>query len=85
MVYSDRPGRRIRRPVRRRPQPDSDVDEQDSKVRYIRLVAAELKVYTPDEVYAEIYYGRNRHDITKALVRRVLGKPRVSSMWPFRR
>jgi hypothetical protein len=84
VVYSDRSGRRIRRPVRRRPQQDSGTDE-DPKVQYIRQVAAEFPRYTPEEVYAEIYHGRNRHDIRKKLVLQVLGKPRTRSMWPFRR
>jgi hypothetical protein len=84
VVYSDRSGRRIRRPVRRRPQQDPANDD-DPKVQYIRRVAAEFPRYTPEEVYAEIYHGRNRHDIPKALVLQVLGQQRTRSMWPFRR
>ncbi len=85
MVYSDNSGRRIRRPVRRRTPPtDSGLD--DAKTRYIRQVAAENPRFTPDEVHAEIYYGRHRHDIPKDMVRRVLARPRAKlSLWPFRR
>ncbi|WP_432198902.1 hypothetical protein [Streptomyces sp. bgisy027] len=85
MVYFDNSGRRIHRRVRRRTPPaDSGID--DAKTRYIRQVAAENPRFTPDEVYAEIYYGRGRHDIPKHMVRRVLGKPRSKlSLWPFGR
>ena len=85
MVYFDKSGRRIRRPVRRRTPPeDSGLD--DAKTRYILQVAADNPRFTPDEVYAEIYYGRGRHDITKAMVRQVLAeRRRIRSLWPFGR
>lgn len=85
MVYSDNSGRRIRRRVKRRTPPaNSGLD--DAKTRYIRQVAAENPRFTPDEVHAEIYYGRGRHDIPKDMVRRVLGKPRPRlPLWPFGR
>ena len=85
MVYFDKSGRRVRRPVRRRtPSADSGLD--DAKTRYILQVAADNSNFTPDEVYAEIYYGRRRHDITKAMVRKALaGRRRTFSMWLFGR
>ncbi|MCX4857504.1 hypothetical protein [Streptomyces canus] len=85
MVYSDNSGRRIHRPVRRR-TPPAYSGPDDAKTRYIRQVAEENPRFTPDEVHAEIYYGRGRHDIPKDLVRAVLGKPRPKlPLWPFRR
>lgn len=85
MVYFDKSGRRIRRPLQRRTPPaDSNLD--DAKTRYILQVAADNPRFTPEEVYAEIHYGRNRHDITKAMVRHVLAKRRRTfSLWPFSR
>ncbi|MEV7192255.1 hypothetical protein AB0N81_10665 [Streptomyces sp. NPDC093510] len=71
MVYFDNSGPRIRRSLRRRsPQDDSELDP--AKTRYILNVAEEYPRFTPEEVYAEIYYGRRRHDIPKEMVRRVL-------------
>jgi hypothetical protein len=85
VVYFDNSGRRIYRPVRRR-APAADTGPGDAKSRYIRQVAAENPRFTPDEVYAEIYYGRGRHDISKHLVREVLDKRRRKlSLWPFGR
>ncbi|MEU8179085.1 hypothetical protein AB0C14_40025 [Microbispora hainanensis] len=85
MVYFDKSGRRIRRPIERRTPPE-DIDLDDAKVRYILEVAAKHPKFTPEEVYAEIRYGRRRNDITKDLVRRVLAKrPRSLSLWPFGR
>ncbi|WBB93346.1 hypothetical protein [Verrucosispora sp. WMMC514] len=85
MVYFDKSGRRINRPLQRRtPQPDPNLDA--AKTRYILKVAAENPRFTADEVYAEIYHGRRRHDITKAMVRYVLAKRRRTfSVWPFNR
>jgi hypothetical protein len=85
VVYPDKSGRRVRRPVRRR-TPPADPGNDDAKTRYILQVAATYPKFTPEEVYAEIYYGRRRHDITKAMVRRVLaGRRRTFSLWPFGR
>lgn len=64
VVYFDNSGRRIRRPVRRRTPPTYNGPD-DAKTRYIRQVADENPRFTPDAVYAEIYYGRRRHDIPK--------------------
>jgi hypothetical protein len=75
VVYFDKPDRRIRRPIRRRTAP-ADPGLDDAKTRYVLEVAAECPRFTPDEVYAEIYYGRHRHDIPKAMVRRILAKRR---------
>ncbi|MFD9949938.1 hypothetical protein ACFWYW_20320 [Nonomuraea sp. NPDC059023] len=85
MVYFDKSGRRIRRPLERRiPRADSNPDE--AKARYIRDVAAQHPKFTPEEVYVEIRYVRRRNDITKDLVRRVLGRRRRTfTLWPFRR
>lgn len=85
MVYSDKPGRRIYRAIQRRtPQADTDLD--DAKTRYILEVAAEHPGFTPEEVHAEIRYGRRRNDITKAMVRHVLAqRRRTFSLWPFGR
>ncbi|MCZ1003021.1 hypothetical protein O1M63_41630 [Streptomyces mirabilis] len=85
MVYSDNSGRRIRRRVKRRRQPaGSNPDE--AKTRYIRQVAEENPRFTPEEVHAEIYYNRGRHDISKNMVRNVLGAPRPKlPLWPFGR
>ncbi len=85
VVYFDNSGRRVRRPVRRRTQP-ADPKNDDAKTRYILEVAAAHPKLTPEEVYAEIYYGRRRHDIAKALVRKVLAeRRRTRSLWPFSR
>ncbi|WP_238005904.1 hypothetical protein KZZ52_41855 [Dactylosporangium sp. AC04546] len=85
MAYFDRSGRRIQRPVRRR-TPPADPELDDAKVQYILEVAKDHPRFTPEEVYAEIYYGKRRHDITKAMVRQVLaGRRRTSSLWPFGR
>ncbi|MET7479004.1 hypothetical protein ABZT17_32225 [Streptomyces sp. NPDC005648] len=85
MVYSDNSGRRIRRRVKRRRQPAGSHPDE-AKARYIRQVAEENPGATPEEVHAEIYYVRGRHDISKDMVRRVLGEPRPRvSWWPFGR
>jgi hypothetical protein len=85
VVYFDKSGRRIRRPVRRRRSP-ADPGLDDAKTRYILQVADDYPRFTPDEVYAEIYYGRGRHDISKAMVRKVLAKRRrTRPLWPFGR
>jgi hypothetical protein len=86
VVYFDKSGRPVRRPVRRG-TPSADPDLDDAKTRYILEVAADCPTkFTPDEVYAQIYYGRGRHDITKAMVRHVLaGRRRTFSLWPFGR
>lgn len=77
MIYPDKPGRRIYRPVRRRtPQKPSSLD--DAKTRYILDVAAKHPRFTPEEVRFVIRYGRRRHDITKAMVRYVLAQPAPS-------
>ncbi|MGD6749572.1 hypothetical protein [Streptomyces sp. BH105] len=71
MAYFDNSGPRIRRPLRRRlPEGGSELDP--AKTQYILNVAEEYPRFTPEEVYAEIYYARNRHDIPKEMVRRVL-------------
>jgi hypothetical protein len=71
MAYPDRPGGRIRRALRRRTSPAvTEVD--DAKTRYIREVAAKHPRFTPEEVHAEIHYGRRRRDVTKAMARHVL-------------
>lgn len=60
-------------PLRRRaPQEPDDLD--DAKVSYIREVAAEYPRFTPEEVYAEIRYGRHRDDITTPMVRYVFAQ-----------
>jgi hypothetical protein len=85
VVYFDKSARRIHRPLQRR-TPPADAGPDDAKTRYILEVAAENPKFTPDEVYAEIYYGRGRHDIPKRMVRKVLAKPRRKlSLWFFRR
>ncbi|MGW7518705.1 hypothetical protein ACWGJ2_24270 [Streptomyces sp. NPDC054796] len=85
VVYFDNSGRRIRRPLRRRIPPAGD-GLDNAKTRYIRQVAAEYPRFTPDEVYAVIYYRRRRHDIPRHMVRKVLGKRRRKlSLWPFGR
>lgn len=72
MVYYDNSGRRIRRRVKRStPTPDSGLD--NAKTRYIRRAAGQHPGFTPDEVHAEIYYGRGQRDITKNMVRVALG------------
>ncbi|MET7352314.1 MULTISPECIES: hypothetical protein [Streptomyces] len=85
MVYSDNPGRRIRRRVRRRRQPaDSNPDE--AKTRYIREVAEANPRFTAEEIHAEIYYNRGRHDISKDMVRKVIDGPRPAQpLWRFGR
>jgi hypothetical protein len=83
VVYFDDSGNRIYRRVRRR-TPPADSGADDAKTRYIRQVAEDNPRSTPDEVYAEIYYVRRRHDIPRAMVRRVLAKRRAKrSLWPF--
>ncbi|MEU5662712.1 hypothetical protein [Streptomyces longwoodensis] len=85
MVYSDNSGRRIRRRVKRRRQPAGGKPDE-AKTRYIRQVAEDNPRFTPEEVHAEIYYNRGRHDISKDMVRRVLGEPRLRlPRWPFGR
>ena len=85
MVYWDKSGRRVRRPVRRR-TPTADPGLDDAKTRYILQVATDHPKFTPEEVYAEIYYGRGRHDITKAMVSKTLaGRRRTSARWRFGR
>jgi hypothetical protein len=85
MVYFDKSGRRIRRPLQRR-TPPADPELDEAKTRYILQVAAAYPKFTPEEVYAEIRYGQGRHDITKTMVRHVLAKRRrTSSRWPFGR
>jgi hypothetical protein len=85
VAYFDKSGRRVRRPVRRR-TPPADPELDDAKTRYILQVAADYPRFTPDEVYAEIYYGRRRHDITKAMVRQTLtGRRRTFAWWRFGR
>ncbi|MEU1305793.1 hypothetical protein [Streptomyces shenzhenensis] len=85
MVYSDNSGRRIRRRVKRRRQPAGSKPDE-AKTRYIRQVAEENPRFTPEEVHAEIYYNRGRHDISKDMVRKVLGEPRLRlPWWPFGR
>ncbi|WP_154814340.1 hypothetical protein [Actinophytocola xinjiangensis] len=82
MVYFDKSGRPIRRKVRRRTLP-VDPEISDAKTRYILEVATAHPRFTPDEVFAEIYYGRRRHDITKAMVRSTLsGRRRTSTRRP---
>jgi hypothetical protein len=91
MVYFDDSGRRIHRHISYNvPSADSVPSPVsgpgDAKARYIRQVAEENPRATSDEVYAEIHYVRNRHDISKDMVRRVLAKPRPKiSRWPFSR
>jgi hypothetical protein len=91
VVYSDNPGRRFHRRVKRRIPPAASRPE-DAKARYIRKVAAQYPKFTADEVHAEIYYGRGRHDISKDMVRKVLAQPRPTPqprprtpLWPFGR
>ncbi|MEU5796998.1 hypothetical protein ABZ800_26230 [Streptomyces sp. NPDC047813] len=85
MVYSDNSGRRIRRRVKRRRQPAGSKPDE-AKTRYIRQIAEENPRFTPEEVYQYIYYNRGRHDISKDMVRRVLGMPRPKfPLWPFGR
>jgi hypothetical protein len=85
VVYFDKSGRRIRRRLERS-TPRADTDLDDAKTRYILEVAAKHPRFTPEEVYAEIRYGRRRNDIPKDLVRRVLTRRRRSfSLWPFGR
>lgn len=85
MVYFDKSGRRVYRPVRRR-TPPADPGLDDAKTQYVLQVAADYPRFTPEEVYAEIYYGRRRHDISKAMVREILARRRrTSSLWPFGR
>ncbi|MCF2126076.1 hypothetical protein L1I79_06425 [Strepomyces sp. STD 3.1] len=85
MVYSDNSGRRIRRRVKRRSQPAGSKPDE-AKTRYIRQVAEENPRFTPEEVYAVIYYHRGRHDISKDMVRKVLREPRLRlPRWPFGR
>lgn len=85
MVYSDNSGRRIRRRVKRRGQP-ADGRPDEAKTRYIRQIAEEYPRFTPEEVYQYIYYSRGRHDISKDMVRSVLGASRPKlPLWPFRR
>lgn len=84
-MYSDNPGPRIRRAVKR-PRPPAESTPDDAKARYIRQVAAENPRFTPDEVHAVIYHGRGRHDISKDMVRRVLDTPRPRlPLWRFGR
>jgi hypothetical protein len=71
MVYSDIDGRRFHRPVRRR-TPLAYSGPDDAKTRYIRQVAEANPHFTPDEVHAEIHYGRGRSDISVDMVRSVL-------------
>ncbi|WP_145968852.1 hypothetical protein [Streptomyces hyaluromycini] len=85
MVYFDDSGNRIYRRIRRR-IPPAEGGPDDAKTRYIRQVAEDNPGSTPDEVYAEIYYVRRRHDIPRDMVRKVLAKPRPKrSLWPFGR
>ncbi|MEU5260611.1 hypothetical protein [Amycolatopsis sp. NPDC021455] len=85
MVYFENSGDGPDRPPRRRGSaPDPGLD--DAKVRYILEVAAEHPRFTPEEVYATIYYDRGRHDITKAMVRQTLDGRRRTFAWRgFRR
>jgi len=79
VVYFDKSGRPVRRKVRRR-TPPADPGLDDAKTQYILEIAAAHPRFTPDEVYAEVYYGRRRHDITKAMVRKTLsGRRRTST------
>jgi hypothetical protein len=71
MVYSDDTARRIRLRVKRR-TPSVGSAPDAATTQYIRQVAAENPRFTAGEVYAEICYGRRRHDITKDMVRAVL-------------
>ncbi|MEV5774254.1 hypothetical protein AB0L49_23840 [Streptomyces antimycoticus] len=75
MVWSDDTGRRIYRRVKRRP-PSADSGLDDANARYILQIAAENPGFTPDEVYAEIHYGRGRHDIPKHVVHQALKESR---------
>jgi hypothetical protein len=85
VVYFDKSGRRVHRPVRRR-TPPADANPDEAKTRYILAIVNDHPRFTPEEVYAEIYYGRHRHDITKAMVRRVLAnRRRTLSRWRFGR
>ena len=85
MVYFDKSGRPVRRPVRRR-TPPADPGLDDAKTQYVLQVAADYPRFTPEEVYAEIRYGLRRHDITKAMVRGILARHRRTfSLWPFGR
>jgi hypothetical protein len=70
MVYSDKLGRRIYRPPRRRPP--QAVKLNDTTTRYILEVAAKHPKSTPAEAYVAIHYGQRRDDITKAMVRYAL-------------
>ncbi|GAA4300342.1 hypothetical protein ACFQY7_27235 [Actinomadura luteofluorescens] len=71
MVYFDKSGRRIRRPLERgTPEPDPDLS--DAMIQYILEVAAEHPRFTPEEVHAAIRRVRRRNDITKDMVRYVL-------------
>ncbi|MFJ8929249.1 hypothetical protein ACIRLA_21990 [Streptomyces sp. NPDC102364] len=71
MVYYDNSGRRIYRPLRRRPP---DPVDPSGRSRYVRKVADEMPGFTPAEVYAWIRYMRRRHDIPKAAVRATLAE-----------
>ncbi|HEX5407981.1 MAG TPA: hypothetical protein VFX16_37430 [Pseudonocardiaceae bacterium] len=85
MVYFDKSGRRIRRPVRRRAA-SAEPGQDDAKTRYILQIAAEYPKFTPEEVHHAIYYHRRRHDISKAMVRAVLtGRRRTFSLQKFGR
>ena len=72
MVYSDDTGRRIRRRPIKRHTPLTDSGTTEADTRYILQVAEENPRFTPDEVHAEILYGRGRQDITNQMVRAVL-------------
>jgi hypothetical protein len=76
VVYFDKSGRGVHRPVRRR-VPDAVPGLDDAKIRYILEVADKFSKPTPTQVYAKIH--EKRHDITKEMVRTALaGRSRTS-------
>jgi hypothetical protein len=69
VVYFDKSGHGVHRPVRRR-VPDSVPGLDEAKINYILEVARKFFKPTPAQVYAEIH--KKRHDITKEMVRTAL-------------
>jgi hypothetical protein len=85
VVYFDKSARRVRRLLRRRAARTEgnsvagsalDPGIDDAKTQCILEVAAQHPNFTADEVHAAIYYGRGRHDISKAMVRNTLASHR---------
>ncbi|MFD0686013.1 hypothetical protein [Actinomadura fibrosa] len=84
-MISEKPGRRMYLPIPRRTR-GGKAGLDDAKVQYIRDVAAKLSPGAKAaDVYRHIRYRQGRHDISRALVREVMGQDRQISQRRFRR